>query len=156
MTEVIAQATGAKFLHIPFKASAEATTALLAQQVDFSTAESSASAYIKSGKMRGLAVTTSTQSDLFKGIPTIAETAIADFSYPLSIGLAAPAGTPPEVIARINDALNRALANEETRKRLLTLGFEPRAETPQKFDEILAGEAAKYRKIVEDIGLKLN
>jgi tripartite-type tricarboxylate transporter receptor subunit TctC len=156
VTEVIAQATGAQFLHIPFKGSAEATTALLGQQVDFSMADSSASPYVKSGKMRGLAVTTSTQSDLFKGIPTVAETAIANFSYPLSVGLAAPAGTPPDVIAKINESLNRALANEETRKSLVNLGFEPHTDTPQQFGELLAGEAAKYRKIVNDIGLKMN
>jgi tripartite-type tricarboxylate transporter receptor subunit TctC len=156
VAEVISQATGAQFLHVPFKASAEATSAVLAQHVDFSIAEASASALVKSGRMRGLAVTTSTQSDLFKGIPTVAESAIAQFSYPLSIGLAAPARTPPDVIAKINESLNRALANEATRSSLINLGFEPRTESSQKFDERLAGEAVKYRKIVNDIGLKIN
>jgi tripartite-type tricarboxylate transporter receptor subunit TctC len=156
VAEVMAQATGVQFLHIPFKSSAEATNALLGQQVDFSIAEASASPFIKSGKMRGLAVTTGTQSDMFKGIPTVAESGVAQFAYPLSIGLAAPAGTPPDVIAKINESLYRALANEGMRNALLNLGFEPRTETSQKFDERLVGEAAKYRKIVNDIGLTMN
>jgi len=156
ITEIIAQSTGVKFLHVPFKGSAPATTALLAGQVDFSMADASAIPYVESGKMRALAVTTASPSPLFRGVPTVAETAVPGFEYPLMAGLAAPAGTPHDVILKINGALNRALANEEVRRRLNAVGFEAAPITPARFDEFLAVEVRKYQKIVKDIGLKLD
>jgi tripartite-type tricarboxylate transporter receptor subunit TctC len=156
VTEVIAMSTGIKLLHVPFRGSAPATTALLAEQVEFSMADASASSYIESGKMRGLAVTTASQSSLFRGIPTVAETVVPGFAYALSVGLAAPAGTPSEVISKINATLNRALSNEDTRRRLNGVGFEAARDTPEEFNALLVSEARKYSKIVNDIGLKLD
>jgi len=156
ITEIVAQSTGVKFLHVPFKGSAPATTALLAGQVDFSMADASAIPHLESGKMRGLAVTTASASPLFRGVPTIAEAAVPGFEYPLTVGIAAPAGTPREMILKINGALNRALANEEVRRRLNAVGFEAAPTTADQFDEFLAAEVRKYTRIVKDIGLKLD
>jgi tripartite-type tricarboxylate transporter receptor subunit TctC len=156
VTEVIAMAAGVKFLHVPFRGSAPATTALLAEQVDFSTADASAVPYIESGKIRGLAVTTASESSLFVGIPTVAATSVPGFSYPLTVGLAVPAGTPAAVVAKINAAMNRALNNPDTRVRLKGVGFEAAPGTPAQFDALLASEQQKYGKIVQDIGLKLD
>src|SRR5207249_7347412 len=144
ITEVIALSTGVRFLHVPFKGSAPATTALLAGQVDFSMADASAIPHLESGKMRALAVTTASPSPLFRGVPTIAEGAVPGFEYPLTVGIAAPAGTPREMILKINGALNRALANEEVRRRLNAVGFEAAPTTADQFDEFLAAEVRKY------------
>lgn len=155
ITEMIAMSTGVKLLHVPFRGSAPATTALLAGQVDFSTADASAIPYIEGGKMRGLAVTTASQSSLFQGIPTVAETVIPGFAYPLTVGLAAPAGTPRAVITKINAVLNAALTEADTGQRLRAVGFEAAPGTPEQFDAIITTEVKRYAKIVDDIGLKL-
>lgn len=155
VTEILAQSTGVQFLHVPFKGSAPATTALLAGQVDFSTADASAVQYVKTGKMRALAVTTERPSPVFPGVPPIAETA-PGFSYPLTVGLLAPASTPPEVVSRINGALNRALANGAVQARLMSLGFEPAPMSPDQFQAFMQGEVQRYAKIVHEIGLKLD
>ena len=157
VTEIIALATGVKFLHVPFKGAAPATAAALGGQVDFAMADSaSAIAHVQSGKLRALAVTTAQPSPLYRDVPTVAEAAVPGFAYPSSVGFLAPAGTPREVILRINAALGRALANETVRSRLNGLGFDPAPMTPDEFDAFMAGEVRKYTKIVRDLGLKLN
>lgn len=157
VTEIIASATGVKFLHVPFKGAAPAAAAVLAGQVDFSMSDSaSAIPHIQSGKVRALAVTTASPSPLYRGVPTVAEAAVPGFEYPSAVGILAPAGTPREVILKVNAALNRALANESVRNRLNGLGFEASPTTAGEFEAFLASEVRKYTKIVKDIGLKLN
>ena len=157
VTEIVASAAGVRFLHVPFKGAAPATAAALAGQVDFSMVDSaSAIAHVQSGRLRALAVTTANPSPLYRGVPTVAEAAVPGFAYPSSVGLLAPAGTPREVILRINGALNRALANENVRSRLNGLGFEAAPATAEEFDALLASEVRKYTKVVKDVGLKLD
>jgi tripartite-type tricarboxylate transporter receptor subunit TctC len=157
VTEIIALATGVQFLHVPFRGAAPATAAALGGQVDFAMADSaSAIAHVQSGKLRALAVTTAQPSPLYRGVPTVAEAAVPGFAYPSSVGFLAPAGTPREVILRINAALGRALGNETVRSRLNGLGFDAAPMTPDEFDAFMAGEVRKYTKIVRDLGLKLN
>jgi tripartite-type tricarboxylate transporter receptor subunit TctC len=157
VTEIVALATGVQFLHVPFKGAAPATAAALAGQVDFAMVDSaSAIPHVQSGKLRALAVTTAHPSPLYRGVPTIAEAAVPGFAYPSSVGFLAPAGTPREVILRINGALGRALAHETVRNRLNGLGFDAAPMTPDEFDAFMAGEVRKYTKIVRDLGLKLN
>jgi tripartite-type tricarboxylate transporter receptor subunit TctC len=157
VTEMIALATGTRFLHVPFKGAAPATAAALGGQVDFAMADSaSAIPHVQSGKLRALAVTTAQPSPLYRGVPTVSEAAAPGFAYPSSVGFLAPAGTPREAILRINAALGRALANDTVRSRLNGLGFDPAPMTPDEFDAFMAGEVRKYTKIVRDLGLKLN
>ncbi len=156
VTEMIALATGVRLLHVPFKGSAPATLALLGGQVEFSMADTSAMPHIQSAKLRGLAVTTARPSPLFRGVPTLAEAGIPGVEYLLTTGILAPAGTPRDVILKINAAIGRALANEDVQHRLNGLGFEAAPSTADKFDAFLASEVRKNTKIVRDIGLKLD
>ncbi len=157
VTEIVALSTGVRFLHVPFKGAAPATAAALAGQVDFAMVDSaSAIAHVQGGRLRALAVTTAQPSPLYRGVPTVAEAAVPGFSYPSSVGFLAPAGTPREVILRINAALGRALASETVHGRLNGLGFDAAPMTPDEFDAFMAGEVRKYTKIVRDLGLKLN
>ena len=157
VTEIVALATSVQFLHVPFKGAAPATAAALAGQVDFAMVDSaSAIPHVQGGRLRALAVTTAQASPLYRGVPTVAESALPGFAYPSSVGFLAPAGTPREVILRINAALGRALANETVRSRLNGLGFDAAPMTPDEFDAFMAGEVRKYTKIVRDLGLKLN
>jgi tripartite-type tricarboxylate transporter receptor subunit TctC len=157
VTEIVALSTGVQFLHVPFKGAAPATAAALAGQVDFAMVDSaSAIPHVQSGKLRALAVTTANPSPLYRGVPTVAESAVPGFAYPSSVGFLAPAGTPREVVLKINAALGRALANETVRSRLNGLGFDAAPMTADEFDAFMAGEVRKYTKIVRDMGLKLN
>jgi tripartite-type tricarboxylate transporter receptor subunit TctC len=157
VTEIVALSAGVKFLHVPFKGAAPATTAALAGQVDFAMVDSaSAIAHVQSGKLRALAVTTAQPSPLYRGVPTVSEAAVPGFAYPSSVGFLAPAGTSREAILRINAALGRALANETVRSRLNGLGFDAAPMTPDEFDAFMANEVRRYTKIVRDLGLKLN
>jgi tripartite-type tricarboxylate transporter receptor subunit TctC len=157
VTEIIALSTSVRFLHVPYKGAAPATAAALAGQVDFAMVDSaSAIPHVQSGKLRALAVTTAQPSPLYRDVPTVAQAAVPGFAYPSSVGFLAPAGTPREVIARINGALGRALANEAVRSRLNGLGFDAAPMTPEEFDAFMANEVRKYTKIVKDLGLKLN
>ena len=157
VTEVIARSSGVKFLHVPYKGAAPATAAVVAGEVNFATVDStSAIPYVNSGKLRALAVTTAKRSELFKAVPTVAEAAVPGFAYPSSVGLAAPAGTPREVILKINAALNHALAQPAVRERLVALGFEAAPMSADEFNAFLASEVAKYRKVVRELGLKVD
>jgi tripartite-type tricarboxylate transporter receptor subunit TctC len=155
-TEMIAMATGTKLLHVPFKGASPATVALLGAQVDFSVADSSVIPFIQSAKLRALAVTTASQSPLFPGVPTLAEAGVPGVEVPLATGILAPAGTPREVILKINSALTRAVGGEDVRRRLNALGFEPAPKSPEEFSAFLASEVQKYTKIVNAIGLKID
>jgi tripartite-type tricarboxylate transporter receptor subunit TctC len=154
---VIASATGVKFLHVPDKGASPAAAAAVAGEVNFATVDSaSAIPYVKSGKLRALAVTTEKRSELFANVPSVAEAAVPGFSYPSSVGLAAPAGTPREVVGKINAALNHALAQPAVRERLEALGFEAAPMGADEFNAFLANEVAKYTKLVRDLGLKID
>ena len=157
VTEIVALSTGVKFLHVPYKGAAPAAAAALAGQVDFAMVDSaSAIPHVQSGKLRALAVTTAQPSPLYPDVPTVAQAAVPGFAYPSSVGFLAPAGTPREVIVKINGALGRALANDAVRTRLNGLGFDAAPMTPDEFDAFMANEVRKYTKIVKDLGLKLN
>ena len=155
-TEMIAMATGIKLLHVPFKGASPATVALLGAQVDFSVADSSVIPFIQSGKLRALAVTTASTSPLFPGVPTLAEAGVPGVEVPLATGILAPAGTPREVILKINAAMTRAVGAEDVRRRLNALGFEAAPKSPEEFSAFLASEVQKYTKIVNAIGLKID
>jgi tripartite-type tricarboxylate transporter receptor subunit TctC len=157
VTEVIASSSGVRFLHVPYKGTGPAAAAAVAGQVDFATVDStSAIPYVKAGKLRALAVTTEKRSEFFKNVPSVAEAAVPGFAYPSSVGLAAPAGTPREIVRKINAALNHALEQPAVRERLQALGFEAAPMTADEFNAFLASEVAKYTKVVRDMGLKVD
>ena len=155
-TEMIAMATGIKFLHVPFKGASPATVALLGAQVDFSVADSSMIPFIQSGKLRALAVTTASPSPLFPGVPTLAEAGVPGVEVPLAMGILAPAGTPREVVLKINATMIRAVGADDVRRRLNALGLESASKSPEEFSAFLTSEVQKYTKVVNAIGLKLD
>jgi tripartite-type tricarboxylate transporter receptor subunit TctC len=155
-TEMLASMTGTKFVHVPFKGTAPALVALLGAQVDFLIADVAAIPHIRAGKLRALAVTTAKRSALVPEIPTVAESGFPGFDVPSATGILAPAGTPREIVARINAAINRALATEEVRQRLNAQGFEPAPMSPEEFGAFLASEVRKYAKLIQEAGVRLD
>jgi tripartite-type tricarboxylate transporter receptor subunit TctC len=129
--------TGTSFLHIPYRGTAPAVNDLLAGQVQvLFTGAPALLPHIKSGKFRALAVSSPHRIALLPDVPTVAETGVAGtkgFEADQWYGIAAPAGTPAEIVAMLNEQVNRSLDSAEVRTRLAAEGAEPTPATPQVF-----------------------
>ncbi len=154
--EMLADATGMKLVHAPFKGTTPAVTALLGGHVNMVMGDVSVAPHIRSGTLRGLAVTTAQPSALAPGVPTVAQTGVPDFEASSVIGILAPAGTPREIVASINAAINRALGQEDVRQKLFALGAEPAPGTAEEFGRSLAAESQRYGRIIQRVGVKAN
>ena len=152
--ELLADATGMRLVHVPFKGTAPAVTALLGGHVNMVMGDVSVAPQIRSGKLRGLAVTTGKASSLVPGVPTLADAGVPGVEAPSVIGILAPAGTPRDVVEKVNATINRALAAEDVGQRLKSLGAEPAPATPEEFAAIIAAEHKKYAAIIPRLGLK--
>ncbi len=156
-TSILSIQADVKLLKVPYKGgSAPALIDLMGGRLDLVFDPVSTSAqHIKAGKMRALAVTTQARSALLPDVPTLAESGLKEYRYEVFNGLIAPAGTPREVIARLADALAKALANVQLREGFLKNGVEvPLDETPAKFQTFIDGEIARYMKLAKDGYLK--
>ena len=149
---------GVKMVHIPYKGAAPATADLLGGQVQLMFDNlASALPNVKAGKLRALAVTTLARSPAIPELPTIAESGLPGFDLTTWFGLLVPAGTPPEIVARLNAEIVRALDAKDMRERLEKMGAEPLSNnTPERFAAFIRSEAAKYARVVKDSGAKVD
>ena len=106
---------------------------------------------IRAGKIRALAVTTEKRASYFPDVPTLDET-VKGYEASAWFGMGVKAGTPPEIIAFLNKAINDALADPKIKARLADLGGAPMGGTPDDFGKIIASETAKWKKVVEFAG----
>ena len=143
-------------LHIPYNGGNPAQLALLSGQVDFNFDNlATASANIKAGKLRALAVTTARRSAFLPDVPAVAET-LKGFEIDTWWGLVAPAATPAEMVGRLNQAFVAALNTSETKTRFAKLMAEPVASTPEQFGAFMKSESAKYEKVVKASGARVD
>ncbi len=143
-------------VHIPYNGGNPAQLALLSGQVDFNFDNlATASANIKAGKLKAIAVTTAKRSAVLPDTPAIAET-LKGFEIDTWWGLVAPAGTPPDVVAKLNKAFVDALNTPEAKTRFSALMAEPVASSPAEFGAFMKGELAKYEKVVKASGAKVD
>ncbi|MDB5753068.1 MAG: tripartite tricarboxylate transporter substrate binding protein [Ramlibacter sp.] len=154
IAESLALASNIRPMHVPYNGAAPATLALLSSQVDFAVADMSALPHIASGKLRVLAVTTARRSSQLPDVPTLAEAGVPGLDYTLTVGVVAPAGTPADVVQKINAGIAKALGHAEARRKLASLGYEAAPTTPERFSAILATDLQKYTAIVNHVGLK--
>ncbi len=147
---------GIKLLHVPFKGTAPALVALLGGQVDALFADVAVIPHLKSGKLRGLAVTSAVRSPLIPDLPTIAEAGVPGFDVTYLSTILAPAGTPKAIVNRINAAINTALASPDVRERFNAQGFETTGSTPEALEALFASEMAKYEKLIKDSGMQVD
>jgi tripartite-type tricarboxylate transporter receptor subunit TctC len=110
--------------------------------------------HVKSGRMRGIAVTSERRSPLLPDMPTIAESGVAGFEATGWTGLLAPAATPPAVVQRLSAAVEKALATPETRDRIGALGGEVASSTPEQFTAYIRSEIAKWGKLIRSLGIE--
>ena len=143
-------------LHIPYNGGNPAQLALLSGQVDFNFDNlATASSNIKAGKLKAIAVTTAQRSAALPDVPTVAET-LKGFEIDTWWGLVAPAGTPVDVVNKLNQAFVSALNSPEAKTRFSTLLAEPVASSPAEFGAFMKSELAKYEKVVKASGAKVD
>jgi tripartite-type tricarboxylate transporter receptor subunit TctC len=142
--------------HVPYRGSAPALTDLLGGQVQvmFDNLPSSIG-HIKAGKLRPLAVTTAKRWETLPDIPTVAET-VPGYEASAIFGLGVPAGTPPQIIEKLNKEIRAALADPGMKTRLAELGAAPLSTTPKEFADVVAGETDKWAKVVKFSGAKVD
>ena len=154
--EMFKQQAGIYALHIPYNGGSPAQLALLSGQVDFTFDNlATAAPNIRSGKLKALAVTTAQRSPALPDAPPVADT-LKGFAIDTWWGLVAPAHTPVEVIARLNQAFVAGLQAPETKARFATLLAEPVSSNPQEFDQFMKQELAKYQQVVKAPGAKVD
>jgi tripartite-type tricarboxylate transporter receptor subunit TctC len=142
-------------LVVPYRGVSPALQDVVAGQVSgMFLGVSVADDYIRQGTLRALAVTSSKRLVSAPDIPTIAEQGYPDYDYVTFYGLAAPKGTPPDIVNRLNQEINRALQLPDVRSRLESTGAILAGGTPQEFDRFLAANFAKYKKIMSAAGAK--
>jgi tripartite-type tricarboxylate transporter receptor subunit TctC len=153
--EMFMAMTGAKMLHVAYKGAAPAITDLLGNrvQVMFDNMPSIIG-HIQGGALRALAVTTAARSPELPDVPTVGET-ISGYEASALFGMGAPAKTPPEIIAKLNQAINAVLAEPEVRKRLIELGGEPLIMKPEEFGAVIKAETEKWEKVVKYADIKI-
>ena len=143
-------------LHIPYNGGNPAQLALLSGQVDFNFDNlATAAANIKAGKLKVLAVTTANRSALLPDVPPIADT-FKGFEIDTWWGLVAPAGTPADVMAKLNTAFVAALNSPEAKTRFAALMAEPVASSPEQFAAFMKSELGKYEKVVKASGARVD
>src|SRR5690606_36195365 len=154
--ELLKHQAGIFAVHIPHNGANPAQLALLSGEVDFNIDNlASAAANIRAGKLVALAVTTAQPSAALPGVPTIAAT-LPGFEIDTWWGLVAPAGTPDDVVARLNTAFGEALRSPEVKEKFAKLLAEPAPSTPAQFAAFLQRERGKYQRMVQISGAKVD
>jgi len=140
--------------HVPYKGAGPAITDVMGGQVDmlFGTAAAVAG-FVSNGKLRAIGVTSAEKSPSLPNVPAIAET-IPGYRVESWYGIYAPAGTPPDVVAKLNAVIAKVAKTEEFRKRLEPEGIVISAGTPTELDEYVRGEEARWRKVVKENNIK--
>lgn len=153
--ELLKTAAGVDFVIVPFRGTPEVQVSLLQGDIALMIeGYSSIKGNLADGKIRALATTGAVRSEGTPDIPTSREGGIADFDVVSWNALFAPAGTPPEVIKVLNDALHDILADADVKKRLLELGIEAKASTPAEITARLKSDIDKWQKVIETAGIQ--
>ena len=153
--ELLSAQLGIRMTHIPYKGESPALTDTMGGQVPIMFGNISVAVpHIKSGKLRALASTGAARSPLLPDVPTVAESGLKDFSIATWFGLLGPAGMPADLVARIQRDVARVLASPDIRNRLVALGVDIVANSPEEFSAYLRTEIVRYAKVIKDAGIK--
>ena len=154
-TELFKAQTGTDMVHVPYKGGGPMVTDLLGGSVQVVIGDqANLMPHVQSGKLRALAVATPKRSPNAPDLPTIAETGLAGYDATAWQGLVGPAGMPPDVVRRLNEAFNKVMAMPAVREKLVGGGLEPVGGTPEQFGRFIGSEIAKWTKIAKDVGAK--
>jgi tripartite-type tricarboxylate transporter receptor subunit TctC len=155
LNELLKIEAGINIVHVPYRGTGPMLAALIAGEVQMAIDPSTTVLpHLQSGKLRPLAVVTNERSPKMPDVPTTAELGYPKINSPFWLGVVAPAGTPPEIIAKLNAAFRETLNDPATRARLDTLGAEIRIDTPETFGKMIEDQLALWRNVVETAGIK--
>jgi len=153
--EVFKQTADVTAVHVPYKGGAACQTDIMGNQVDFSFQNLGAvTNYIKAGKMKALAVTAPARHPGLPDVPNVKEAGFGDLIVTSWQAAAAPAKTPPAVIARLNDAMVKTMRSPEVRERMSGIGFDVVAGTPDEFGKFMKAEVDRWTTVVQKGGIK--
>jgi tripartite-type tricarboxylate transporter receptor subunit TctC len=152
--EIFKDETHTFILHVPYRGGGPALQDTLGGQVDMSFPTLAAALpHVRSGRLRALAITDNRRSKLLPDVPTLDEAGVKGFYFVQWLALLAPAGTPPELVKRLNQALNAALGNKELLDKFDAQAMEPYVTTPEEAGKFLASEVQRYARVIKARGI---
>ena len=141
--------------HVPYKGTGVALSAMLGGEIDMLVmAVPAAAAQIQAGKVRPLAVLSDKRQSVLPQVPTAKEAGMANYEVPIWYGILTSAGTPRDLVGRLNAEIGKALASAELKERLTTAGIEPRPTSPEQFAAHIKSEKVRFAKVIQDAGIK--
>ena len=153
--ELLSAQLGIRMNHVPYKGENPAIADTIGGQIPIMFANLPVAVpHVKTGKLRGMANTAATRSPLAPEIPTVAESGFKDYAIATWYGFLGPAGLPPELIARLQRDVSRIVNQPDNRERLINMGVDIIANSPDEFAAYLRAEIARYTKIIKDAGIK--
>jgi tripartite-type tricarboxylate transporter receptor subunit TctC len=156
-TELLRTMTGIQLVHVPYKGTGPALTAMLAGEIHFQLIGiSSVVPHIKAGRMRALAVSGSARSSAAPDVPTVAESGVPGYDFDVWYGMLFPAGTPQPLVERVNRDIQRALQSASLQQRFAGLGVQASGNTSDEFRKLIRSEIEKWNKVVAAANIKLN
>jgi tripartite-type tricarboxylate transporter receptor subunit TctC len=154
--ELFKQKTGAKLTHIPYKGSGPATIDLLAGRVQvFFATIPTILPYVETDRVNVLAITSEKRSPLFPGIPTTTEAGVPGFNLSTWWGIVAPAGTPQDIVKKLNESINYAASKDPLKARLSKEGAQAYKITPAEFQKVLNSELKLWQGVIKNANLKI-
>ena len=155
--ELFSSMTGAKFLHVPYKGSGPALGELLGGQVNTMIDQlTSSMGFIKDGKLKVIAVTAAKRVSALPNVPTLAESGVPNYEASTYLGILAPAGTPRDLVSRLNTALRKVMDTPAVQDRFRGLGADPGSSTPEQFAKMIREELGKWRNLAKTANLQFN
>jgi tripartite-type tricarboxylate transporter receptor subunit TctC len=155
--EVYKKMTGIQMTHVPYKGGAPALTDLAGGQTSLMFAILPESwPLVKDGRLRALAITTAQRSPLMPELPTVAESGVPGYELVGWYGFLAPTGTPREVVAKLNKALDEALQEKDVREKLTTMGFQVEGGAPERLSDLMRSESKKWGQVVKEANIKVD
>lgn len=154
---MLLQAVGAQAQHIPYRGSAPAMIDLVGGQTQFTTNTLNDSlAFLRDGRLRALAITSRERSDQLPDVPTLGETIMPGFETGAWQGVMVPAGTPEAIVQKLNAAILTALDSDEMTRQLVLQGAQKMGSTPKAYGDYIAADSARWQKVIEAAGVKLD
>jgi tripartite-type tricarboxylate transporter receptor subunit TctC len=152
---LFASQSNVNMTHIPYKGATQAAVGVAAGEVPVAfQGLATVTSLLKAGKLKLLGVTTKSRLPQFPDVPTVGESGLAGFEFNSWFALLAPAGTPPEIVARLNAEVVKALADPDTRDKLIAQGLSPRGSTAQELGAATKEQYAKYGKLFKQANIK--
>jgi len=154
--ELFQMMTGLKLSHVPYKGTGAALVDLAGGQVDLLFDQASSTVpNVRGGKIRALAVASSSRQSALPDTPTFAEAGLRDFEIDNFTGLVGPAGMPADAVAKVHAAAVKALATPQVKERFASLGVQPVGDTPEQFGAVIREDLARWSRVIKSAGVKV-